>query len=55
VTGMTRDQIVCCVASLAEVLIGCALVFAATTPTQILLCGLVVTIGVAAFALSIKE
>jgi uncharacterized membrane protein len=53
--GMAREQLVCVVASLAEVLVACALLPFAETPNQVLLCALAATIGVAAFAFSITE
>lgn len=54
-TGMTHEQIMVAIGGVAEVLISCALLAAAQTPSQVALCGAAMLCGFAAFALAWED
>lgn len=51
--GMTRDEIICAACSLLECLLACVLLQVARTPTEVAACGIIGTLGLLAFAISI--
>jgi hypothetical protein len=53
-TGLTHEQIATAIAGLLEALVACVVLQAATTPTEIGLCGLAAVCGLIAFTLALE-
>jgi hypothetical protein len=53
--GMTHEQIVTAAVGLLEALIACTLLQAATTPTEVALCGAAALAGMIAFGLALED